>query len=95
MVGILQWPGECRDLAKRMGGRWPIVERFDDPDLLRLGVKLVDANGAEVVEALVDFVSERMTAMGTALKTAVDAPIPRASVSTAMAANDFVRQSPR
>lgn len=72
VVGILQWPGECRDLAKRMGGRWPIVERFDDPDLLRLGVKLVDANGAEVVEALVDFVSERMTAMGTALKTAVD-----------------------
>ena len=31
----------------------------------------------------------------TTLKTAVDAPIPRASVSTAMAANDFVRQSPR
>jgi len=72
-VAILQWPGECKDLAKRMSGRWPIVERFDDPDLLRLGVKLVDASGAEVVEALVDFVSERMTAMGTALKTAVDA----------------------
>lgn len=72
VVAILQWPGECRDLAKRMGGRWPIVERFDDPDLLRLGVKLVDANGAEVVEAIVDFVSQRMTAMGTALKTTVD-----------------------
>lgn len=73
VVAILKWPNKCKDLAKRMGGRWPIVERFDDPDLLRLGVKLVDANGAEVVEALVDFVSERMTAMGTALKTAVDA----------------------
>jgi hypothetical protein len=71
-VAILQWPGECKDLAKRMGGRWPIVERFDDPDLLRLSEKLVDADGPTVVEALVEFVSERMTAMGTALKTAVD-----------------------
>jgi len=73
VVAILKWPNKCKDLAKRLGGRWPIVERFDDPDLLRLGVKLVDADGPAVVEALVEFVSERMTAMGTALKTAVDA----------------------
>lgn len=73
VVAILQWPGECQDLARRMGGRWPIVERFDDPDLLRLGVRVVDADGPAVVDALVEFVSERMTAMGTALKTAVDA----------------------
>lgn len=73
VVAILQWPAECMDLAKRLGGRWPIVERFDDPDLLQLGVKLVDADGPTVVGALVEFVSERMTAMGTALKTAVDA----------------------
>lgn len=73
VVAILKWPNKCKDLAKRMGGRWPIVERFDDPDLLRLGVKLVDADGPSVVEALVEFVAERMTAMGTALKTAVDA----------------------
>src|SRR5690606_23981205 len=73
VVAILKWPNRCKDLARRMGGRWPIVERFDDSDLLRLGVKLVDADGATVVESLVEFVSERMTAMGTALKTAVDA----------------------
>lgn len=73
VVAILKWPNKCKDLAKRMGGRWPIVERFDDPDLLRLGAKLVNADGLTVVEALVEFVSERMTAMGTALKTAVDA----------------------
>lgn len=73
VVAILKWPNACRDLAKRMGGRWPVVERFDDPDLLRLGLRLVDADGAAVVEALVDFVSERMTAMGTALRTAVEA----------------------
>jgi DNA helicase-2/ATP-dependent DNA helicase PcrA len=73
VLAILKWPTKCKDLAKRMGGRWPIVERFDDPDLLRLGVKLVDADGPTVVEALVEFVSERMTEVGTALKTAVDA----------------------
>lgn len=73
VVAILQWPSECRELAKRLGGRWPIVERFDDPDLLRLGVRLVDADGPTVVEALVEFVSDRMTAIGPALKTAVDA----------------------
>lgn len=73
VVAILKWPNRCKDLAKRTGGRWPIVERFDDPDLLRLGVKLVEADGPMVVEALVAFVSERMTAIGTALKTAVEA----------------------
>lgn len=73
VVAILQWPPECKDLAKRMSGRWPVIEKFDDPDLLWLGVKLVDADGPAVVEALVEFVSERMTAIGPALKTAVDA----------------------
>lgn len=73
VVAILKWPNECKDLAKRMGGRWPIVERFDDPDLLRLGVKVVDADGPTIVAELVEFVSERMTGIGTALKTAVEA----------------------
>lgn len=73
VVAILKWPNKCKDLARRMGGRWPIVERFDDPDLLRLGEKLVKADGPTVVDALVEFVSERMTAMGTASRTTVDA----------------------
>ena len=72
-VAILKWPKKCNTLAKWMGGRWPIVERFDEPDLFGLGADLVEASGAEVAEALVNFVSERMTAMGTALKTAVKA----------------------
>lgn len=72
-VAILKWPGSCRDLAKRMGGRWPVVERFDDPDLLQLGIGLATADGPTAVEALVEFVSERMTAVGSALKTAVEA----------------------
>lgn len=73
VVAILKWPNQCITHAQRMGGRWPIVERFDDPDLLHLGSKLVDADGPAVVEALVDFLSERMTALGTALNTAVEA----------------------
>ena len=73
VVAILKWPNQCKELAKRMGGRWPIVERFDDPDLLKLGVILSGADGPTVVAALVEFVSERMTGIGTALKTAVDA----------------------
>lgn len=73
VVAILKWPNECKDLARRMGGRWPIVERFDDPDLLRLGGKLADADGPTVAAELVEFVSERMTAMGAALQTAVEA----------------------
>ncbi|HET9954943.1 MAG TPA: hypothetical protein VFQ61_10590 [Polyangiaceae bacterium] len=73
IVAILKWPNDCKDLARRLGGRWPIVERFDDPDLLKLGAKLADADGPTVVAELVDFVSERMTGVGTALKTAVEA----------------------
>ncbi len=73
VLAILDQPNKCPGLAKRLGGRWPIVERFDDPDLLRLAAKLADAKGSEVVASLVEFVSERMTGMGTAMKTAVDA----------------------
>lgn len=73
VVAILKWPNTCQEFARRMGGRWPVVERFDDPDLLRLGEALVDADGATVVASLVEFLAARMTAIGTAMKTAVDA----------------------
>lgn len=73
VVAIVKWPNQSINLAQRMGGRWPIVERFDDLDLLRLGSKLVDADGTAVVEALVEFLSQRMTNMRTELKTAVEA----------------------
>ena len=73
VVAILKWPNKCIELGKRLGGRWPIVERFDDPDLLQLSKKLAKADGPTIVRLLVEFLSERMTALGTALKTAVDA----------------------
>lgn len=73
VIAILKWPNQCKELAKRLGGRWPVVERFDDPDLLRLGVKLADADGSTVVAELVEFVADRMTGIGPALVTAVKA----------------------
>ncbi len=73
VVAILKWPSKCKELARRLGGRWPIVERFDDPDLLKLGTKLSSADGPTAAAELVDFVAERMTGMGTALRPVVDA----------------------
>lgn len=73
VIAILKKPPQCRELAKRLGGRWPVVERFDDPDLLQLGAKLADADGPTVVAELVSFVADRMTGIGPALETAVTA----------------------
>jgi DNA helicase-2/ATP-dependent DNA helicase PcrA len=73
VVAITKWPNQCKQLARRLGGRWPVVERFDDPDLLRLGAKLADADGPTVVSELVGFTAERMTGIGTDLKPAVGA----------------------
>jgi hypothetical protein len=68
VIAILKWPNDCKELARRLGGHWPLVERFDDPDLLRLGVKLADADGPSVAFELVQFVSERMTGIGADLR---------------------------
>lgn len=73
LVAILKWPDICKGLARRLGGRWPVVERFDDPDLLRLGSVLAGANGPTVVSALVDFVADRVTTLGTELRPMVEA----------------------
>jgi DNA helicase-2/ATP-dependent DNA helicase PcrA len=56
-----------------LGGRWPIVERFDDPDLLKLGSKLAGSDGPSIVAGLVDFVAERMTNLGTELRPIAEA----------------------
>lgn len=73
VIAILKWPNPCKELARRLGGRWPVVEKFDDPDLLRLGVKLADADGPTVAVELVGFLADRMTGIGPALETAVGA----------------------
>lgn len=73
IAAILKWSSNCPELARRMGGRWPVVERFDDPELLQLGVKLASSDGPTIVGYLVGFVADRMTGMGTDLRTAVEA----------------------
>ena len=73
VVAILKWATKCKPLAQRLGGRWPMVERFDDPDLLKLGMKLADADGPTVVAEFVEFLAARMTGIGTALRPMVKA----------------------
>lgn len=73
VVAIVKWPNQCKELARRLGGRWPIVERFDDPDLPRLGENLAHADGLTVVSELFGFTAERMTGIGTDLRRAVEA----------------------
>lgn len=73
IAAILKWPSSCQELARRLGGHWPVVERFDDPDLLRLGVTLAEADGPTVVAALVKFVADRVTGVGPALAPMVEA----------------------
>ena len=72
VVAILKWATKCKPLAQRLGGRWPVVERFDDPDLVRLGGRLANADGPTVAEALVEFVAERMTGVGTELRPMIE-----------------------
>lgn len=73
IVAILNRPNRCKALAQRLGGRWPLVERFDDPDLLLLGTKLAAADGPTLVAESVAFIAARMTGVGAALRTAVKA----------------------
>jgi hypothetical protein len=72
-VAILQWPNQCIDLAKRLGGRWPVVERFDDPDMLTLAASLAVATGPQAVGLLFRFLAPRMTGISTDLRRIVEA----------------------
>lgn len=72
-VWITRWPRTCVAIAKRLGGKWPVVERFDPPGLRELAHTLSAASGAAAVKPLVDFLAERMTGIGPDLKTIVDA----------------------
>lgn len=72
-VAILKWRSQSVELAKRMGGRWPIVEAFDNPDLLQLAAKVAVADGGAVVTSVFEFLAARMTRISTDLRRAVDA----------------------
>ncbi len=73
VAAILQWPRNCQALARWLGGRWPVVERFDDPDLPKLCQRLAKADGPTACAELVEFLAERMTGIGTELGPIVEA----------------------
>lgn len=72
-VAILKWPNQCIDLAKRLGGRWPVIEKFDDPDMLAMVSQLAEADGRQAVGLLFEFMAPRMTGISTDLRRLVAA----------------------
>jgi DNA helicase-2/ATP-dependent DNA helicase PcrA len=72
-VAILQWPNHCIELAKRLSGSWPVVEKFDDPGMLTLAADLAVADGPRAVHLLHEFFATRMTGISTDLRRIVDA----------------------
>ena len=72
-VAILKWPSQCVQLAQRLGGRWPVVEKFDDPELFKCAAALASGDGPGAVRTLFDFLAARMTHVGTDLRRIVDA----------------------
>lgn len=72
-VAVLKWTPQCIQLARRLGSGWPVVEKFDDPELLRLGLKFASEDGREIVAALFEFLAERITHLGTELRPIVEA----------------------
>ena len=72
-VAILQWPNQCIELAKRLGGRWPVVEKFDHPELFDCADALAAGDGVRAARALFEFLAARTTRLGPALRRLVDA----------------------
>lgn len=72
-VAIVKWPGTCIRLARRLQGRWAVVERFDHNDLPRLAEALAEADGASIPSLLIDFLGERVVGVRTELRAMADA----------------------
>jgi hypothetical protein len=72
-IAITNWRNQSINLARRLGGRWPVVERFDDPDVFTCADAVASGNGAAAVLALFDFLAPRVTKLGTELRPIVQA----------------------
>jgi DNA helicase-2/ATP-dependent DNA helicase PcrA len=72
-VAILRRPPQCIELAKRLGGRWPVVERFDNGEVFACAREMAGADGRTAVAALFAFLRPRMTGISTDLKRIADA----------------------
>jgi hypothetical protein len=67
VVAIKKWPADCVRVAARLGGRFEVVEAFDDRELPRLAESASTAPGEDVVRLVHGYVRERMTGVGPAL----------------------------
>jgi len=63
----------CLSLATRLGGRFHMVEAFDDRDLPQLAAKWSTTSGGDVVRSLHAFARARMVKVGPELKSLVAA----------------------
>ncbi len=72
-AAIVAQPHRCAAVATGLRSQWPVVERFDDPDLFKLARAAAAGTGPVLAAAVVKFLSARMTGLGPALKKAVAA----------------------
>lgn len=72
-IVIAKWPRDCIALSRRLGGRWPVIEAFDERELPVLASRMGMGNGPDVVVGLHEFLSERMTGIGPGLRAIVEA----------------------
>jgi hypothetical protein len=73
VVAIKKWPTDCIRVAARLGGRFEVVEAFDDADLPALADSATTASGYEIVGLVHGYVRERMTGVGPDLDDLVSA----------------------
>lgn len=72
-VAIVKWPKTCVRLARRLRGRWPIVEKFDHDDLPNLAATIGSAPGPAVAAKVFDFLADRVMGVRTELRTMAEA----------------------
>lgn len=72
-VLVVNRPEQCAHWAKRLGGHWSVVERFDNPELLRCAQELAAGDGRKALLALFWFLAVRMTRLVRDLRPAVEA----------------------
>jgi hypothetical protein len=73
VVVIKKWPRDCVKIAARLGGRFEVVEAFDDRDLPALAESANLVTGADLVRRVHGYVRERMTGVGPDLDALVTA----------------------
>ncbi len=72
-IAIRQWPWQCHDLAKRLGGRFSCVEPIDAKDLYEAARQIQSTRGNDRALAVLDFAKTCMTQVGNRLRNTENA----------------------